>query len=177
MEWMYKFFDIFKVCVYFFVWFCFVVVEYVSQVYVLVNSYKINVDFIKYFDDLRWMVRVKVCWFFGIDVELGGEQGKGIGWLWVGLKELGVEWEGKYGFFGSGEKVKLLLMKGFKKEWIERREDKKIEKGLDWGVDVGRLEERRVIEMLEGKWVRQNDMVCCLLGEGIIVNIYMVNNF
>jgi hypothetical protein len=48
-------------------------------------------------------------------------------------------------------------LKGLRKEWSERREDKKVEKGLDWGADGGRLEETRVIEMLEAKWVKQND--------------------
>jgi hypothetical protein len=49
--------------------------------------------------------------------------------------------------------------KGLRKEWTERREDKKVEKGLDWGGDAGKLEETRVIEMLEAKWVKQNDTV------------------
>lgn len=174
---MYKSPDIPKVRAHLFARLCLAAAEHASQAYALVNSHKINADFIKYLDDLRRTARAKACRFFGIDAELGGEQGKGIGWLWAGLKELGVEREGKHGSSGSGEKAKSSLMKGLKKEWTERREDKKIEKGLDWGADAGRLEERRVIEMLEGKWVRQNDTVRCLLGEGIIANIYMANNF
>jgi hypothetical protein len=49
-----------------------------------------------------------------------------------------------------------------RKEWSERREDRKVEKGLDWGADGGRLEETRVIEMLEAKWTKQNDTVSSL---------------
>ncbi|KAK4681699.1 hypothetical protein QC764_109700 [Podospora pseudoanserina] len=158
-EWMYKSPDIPKVRAHLFARLCLAAAEHASQAYALVNSHKINADFIKYLDDLRRTARAKACRFFGIDAELGGEQGKGIGWLWAGLKELGVEREGKHGSSSIGEKAKSSLMKGLKKEWTERREDKKIEKGLDWGADAGRLEERRVIEMLEGKWVRQNDTI------------------
>jgi hypothetical protein len=46
-----------------------------------------------------------------------------------------------------------------KKEWAEKREDRKVEKGANWGADAGRLEETRVIEMLEAKWTKQNDTV------------------
>jgi hypothetical protein len=47
----------------------------------------------------------------------------------------------------------------FKKEWTEKREDKKIEKGTAWGSDAGKLEEGRVLEMLSVKWNKMNDMV------------------
>jgi hypothetical protein len=53
--------------------------------------------------------------------------------------------------------------RGLKKEWGERREDKKVERGLDWGADAGKLEETRVIEMLEAKWTKQNDTVSRLV--------------
>ena len=46
-----------------------------------------------------------------------------------------------------------------KKEWSEKREDRKVERGTGWGADGGRLEETRVIEMLEAKWTKQNDTV------------------
>jgi hypothetical protein len=46
-----------------------------------------------------------------------------------------------------------------KKEWSEKREDKKVERGVNWGTDAGKLEETRVIEMLEAKWTKQNDTV------------------
>ncbi|EAQ93354.1 hypothetical protein CHGG_01589 [Chaetomium globosum CBS 148.51] len=89
---------------------------------------------------------------------LGGETGTGIAWLRAGLGEVGVERKGgeKSGGGGGGGGGSGGL-KGLRKEWSERREDKKVEKGLDWGADGGRLEETRVIEMLEAKWVKQND--------------------
>lgn len=57
-----------------------------------------------------------------------------------------------------------------KKEWAERREERRLEKEsggkdrvakgeLDPGDDAGREEECRVIEMLETKWERMNDTV------------------
>jgi hypothetical protein len=56
-----------------------------------------------------------------------------------------------------------------KREWAERREEKKIgkdagggrgDKGvLDAGDDAGRDEEGRVITMLETNWVKMNDTV------------------
>ncbi|KAK4175119.1 hypothetical protein QBC36DRAFT_355572 [Triangularia setosa] len=153
-EWMYKSPDIPKVRAHLFARLCLAAAEHASQAYALVNSHKINSEFVKYLDDLRRTARARACRFFGIDAELGGEQGKGIGWLWAGLKELGVDREGKH---GAGGRETKSLMKGLKKEWTERKEDKKVERGLDWGGDAGRLEEMRVIEMLEGKWVRQNN--------------------
>ena len=45
-----------------------------------------------------------------------------------------------------------------KKGWAERREDRKIEKGGQWGSDGGRFEEARIIEMLDQKWNKMNDM-------------------
>ncbi|KAK0670382.1 hypothetical protein QBC41DRAFT_345566 [Cercophora samala] len=161
-EWMYKPPDIPKVRAHLFARLCLAAAEHAGQAYALVNTHKVSSEFVRYLDDLRRVARAKACRFFGIDAELGGEQGKGIAWLWAGLKELGVDREGKHGggsgSSNTGEKSKS-LMKGLKKEWTERREDKKVERGLDWGADAGRLEERRVIEMLEGKWVRQNDTI------------------
>jgi hypothetical protein len=57
-----------------------------------------------------------------------------------------------------------------KREWSERREERKMEKDAgsrDWGErseldpgdNAGREEEGRVIEMLETKWIRMNDTI------------------
>ncbi|KAL2271143.1 hypothetical protein VTJ83DRAFT_514 [Remersonia thermophila] len=107
-------------------------------------------ELVRYANDVRRTSRARACRFFGVDAELGGETGKGIAWLRAGLQELGVE---------DGKGSKIGGLKGLKKEWSERREDKKVERGLDWGADGGRLEETRVIEMLEAKWVKQNDTI------------------
>jgi uncharacterized membrane protein YgcG len=111
---------------------------------------------IRYAEDLRRASRARACRFFGIDAELGGETGTGIAWLRAGLGELGVERK------GEGDRRERGGFRGLRKEWSERREDRKVEKGLDWGADGGRLEETRVIEMLEAKWTKQNDTVSSL---------------
>lgn len=74
---MFKVLDILKVWVYLYVCFCFVVFEYVVKVVFLcyfggLSGMKIDVGFVKYLEDLCWISCVKVCWFFGIDVEFGG---------------------------------------------------------------------------------------------------------
>lgn len=107
---------------------------------------------LKYMEDLKRTSRAKACRFFAIDAELDGKTGEAIAWLLAGKKELG---------FAStnGEGSRLKGLAKLKKDWTERREDKKIEKGGVWGNDAGRLEEARVIEMLEKKWNKMNDTV------------------
>ena len=107
---------------------------------------------IRYMGDLKRTSRAKACRFFAIDAEMDGRTGEAIAWLLGGKKELG---------FAStnDEGSKLKGLAKLKKDWTERREDKKIEKGGVWGSDAGRLEEARVIEMLEKKWNKMNDTV------------------
>lgn len=116
-----------------------------------VSSGKLNEGFIKYLEDLRRTSRAKACRFFGIDAELGGQTGNAIGWLHAAYQELGIEVK------DSSKKSSGLGR--LKKEWSEKREDRRVEKGTTWGADAGKLEETRVIEMLETKWAKQNDTV------------------
>lgn len=132
---------------------------------------------LKYIHDLGLTARAKAYRFFGIDADLGGEQGQGIAWLRAAKRELGFgilivggSGDGGQGGGGSssissrggggggGMKAKGGFAK-FKKEWTERREDKRIEKGEEWGGDAGRLEEGRIVDMLEKKWNKINDIV------------------
>ncbi|KAJ0108511.1 hypothetical protein J7T55_002115 [Diaporthe amygdali] len=113
------------------------------------GSGKLNEGFVKYLEDLRRTSRAKACRFFGIDAELGGQTGNAIGWLHAAYQELGVEVK------DSSKKSSGLGR--LKKEWSEKREDRRVEKGTTWGADAGKLEETRVIEMLEAKWSKQND--------------------
>lgn len=131
---------------------------------------------LKYIHDLGLTARAKAYRFFGIDADLGGEQGQGIAWLRAAKRELGfgILVVGDSGDVGQGaggsssssrggggsggRKVKGGFAK-LKKEWTERREDKKIEKGEEWGGDAGRLEEGRIVDMLEKKWNKINDIV------------------
>ncbi len=120
------------------------------------RPYHVDDSLIKFTSDLKRTSKAKACRFFGIGAELSGETGQGIAWLIGGKKALGFEVLQE-----EGSKFKGIAK--FKKDWTERREDKKIEKGKDWGKDAGRLEEARIIEMLEKKWNKMNDTVTGLL--------------
>ena len=106
----------------------------------------------KYAKDLQKTSRAKACRFYGIEAELSGKIGEAIAWLEAGKKELGFRTNEE-----QGSKTKALAK--FRKNWTELKEDKKIVKGVDWGSDAGRLEEARVIEMLEQKWNKENDLI------------------
>ncbi|KAK3906693.1 hypothetical protein C8A05DRAFT_29445 [Staphylotrichum tortipilum] len=152
-EWMYKAPDLPRVRAHLFARLCLAAAEHAAQAAAAAGAVaRVDGGFVKYAEDLRRASRARACRFFGIDKELAGETGEGIAWLRAGLGELGVERKGE----GKGGGLK-----GLRKEWSERREDKKVERGLDWGADGGRLEETRVIEMLEAKWVKQNDTMQC----------------
>ncbi|SPQ18136.1 d911976f-2399-4e21-b16a-f0602a608591 [Thermothielavioides terrestris] len=167
-EWMYKAPDLPRVRAHLFARLCLAAAEHAAQAQAAAgalggrrgsgagagsgsgSAVAVADGFLRYLEDLRRASRARACRFFGIDAELGGQTGTAIAWLRAGLAELGVERKGDGGKGGGG-------LKGLRKEWNERREDKKVERGLDWGADGGRLEETRVIEMLEAKWTKQND--------------------
>ena len=108
---------------------------------------------VDYSKDLAKTSRAKACRFFGIDAELRGKMGEAIAWLNGGLKELDIKPS------GTSEASKAKGFSKLKQNWVEKREDKKIEKGGEWGSDAGRFEEGRVLQMLEKKWNKVNDMV------------------
>ncbi|EFQ35250.1 pH-response regulator protein palC [Colletotrichum graminicola] len=152
-EWMYKAPEIPKVRAHLFARLCLAAAEHASQASSLCQaagrgSSKVNEGILRYLEDLRRTCRAKACRFFGIDAEIGGQVGTAIAWLQAGLQELGVE--SKYSNKSSG-------FGRFKKEWSEKREERKVEKGTTWGADGGKGEETRVIEFLEGKWHKLND--------------------
>ncbi|KAI0446717.1 pH-response regulator protein palC [Xylaria telfairii] len=151
-EWMYKAPEIPKVRAHLFARLSLAAADHAAQASSLSQQRKggskINDDLIRYLDDLRKTSRAKACRFFGIDAELSGQTGNAIGWLRCGLQELGIE---------PKEAKKGLSLSRMKKDWSERREDKKVERGTNWGSDAGKLEETRVIEMLEAKWTKIND--------------------
>lgn len=167
-EWMVKAPEIPKVRAHLFARLCIAAGEHAGRAEVLFSSssssstrgggMKLDDDIIEYTQDLRKTARAKACRFFGVDEELGGETGKAIAWLRGAKKQLGMsvggEEEGGKGWGKGWGKVK----RGFE----EKREDKRIEKGGEWGADAGRIEEGRVVEMLERKWVKVNDTVRCL---------------
>ena len=160
-EWMIKAPKIPKVRAHLFARLCLAAAQHAANALSLLKTSsgkgKIDVELVRYVEDLRRSGRGKACRFFGIDAELGGQTGTGIAWLQAGMHELGVS------STEHGEKKGLSLSR-FKKEWTEKREDKKIEKGAAWGSDAGKMEEGRVLEMLEKKWVKMNDTVSPTLG-------------
>lgn len=164
-EWMIKAPEIPKVRAHLFARLCLAAAEHAGMALAMLGaSKKVDEALVRYVDDLRRAARGKACRFLGIDAELGGRTGEGIAWLRAGKKELG--------FLGSGEKDAEKGLKGlarFKKEWTEKREDRRIEKGAEWGGDAGRMEEGRVVEMLERKWVKMNDTVSPFSHDNLLV--------
>lgn len=157
-EWMYKAPNIPKVRAHLFARLCLAAGEHAARAASLLRASpagKIDAELLRYVEDLRRTSRAKACRFFGIDSELGGQMGVAIAWLNGGLKELGIEVPASY---EAGRKKSFGLSR-LKKEWSEKREDRRVEKEAAWGIDAGRAEEGRVLEMLSDKWNRDNDMV------------------
>lgn len=152
-DWMIKPPEIPKVRAHLFARLCLAAAEHAAKAEaMLCASGTVDEALMKYVNDLRKTSRAKACRLLGINAELEGETGQAIAWL-VGAKK-------QLGFGGpndEGSRMKGLAK--FKKDWTEKREDKKIEKGGEWGSDAGRLEELRVIEMLDQKWNKLNDTV------------------
>ena len=153
-EWMIKPPEIPKVRAHLFARLCLAASEHAGKAEAMLSaSGRVDEDVLKYVSNLRRTSRARACRFFGIDAELGGDMGKGIAWLAGGKKQLGFTRP-------EDESSKLRGIAKLKKDWSERKEDKKIEKGGDWGGDAGRFEELRIIEMLEQKWNKMNDTAC-----------------
>ncbi|KAI9694415.1 MAG: hypothetical protein M1822_000031 [Bathelium mastoideum] len=114
---------------------------------------KVDEGLVRYAQDLRRTARAKACRFLGVDAEGRGNAGEGIGWLRGAKRELGV-WKGAKG----DEQNKNRGLAKLKREWTEKREDRKIEKGgEEWGLDGGKAEEERVVDWLDEKWSKTND--------------------
>jgi hypothetical protein len=115
------------------------------------NARGLDDDLITYVDDLRRTARAKAARFHGIGAENQGKTGEGIAWIKGARHELGII---------KSDERKLGSFSKFKKDWKEKKEDRKILKGeSDWGTDAGKFEEGRVLDMLETKWVKMNDTV------------------
>ncbi|KAJ3528766.1 hypothetical protein NM208_g10055 [Fusarium decemcellulare] len=153
-EWMFKAPDIPKVRAHLYARLCLAASEHAAKASSLCSSagagsHKMNSGLLKYLEDLRRTCRARACRFFGIDAELGGQTAEGIGWVRAGLSELGVE--------VKDSSKKGLSFSRFKKDLTEKREDRRVDKEAAWGADAGKLEETRVLEMLDAKWNKIND--------------------
>ena len=150
-EWMYKSPDIPKVRAHLFARLALQSAEYAEKASALLRG-AVGEELVTYVQNVQRTSKAKACRFLGIDAELGGKAGEGIAWLNGGLRELGFKVE-------EGSSTKKTGLSKFKKSWQDRREDKKIEKSREWGLDAGRLDESRVLEMLSEKWNKSNDLV------------------
>ncbi|EMC93423.1 hypothetical protein BAUCODRAFT_240101 [Baudoinia panamericana UAMH 10762] len=150
-DWMFKAPSIPKVRAHLFARICLAAAEHAGQAQGLLSSGKIDDDLVKYATDLRRTAKCKAIRFLAIDADLGGKTGEALAWLKGARKQLGLTVELEDG--------KRKGFKGFKQSWQERREDRKIEKGVEWGMDAGRYEEARVLESLEAKWDRENSTI------------------
>ncbi|OCK85129.1 pH-response regulator protein palC [Lepidopterella palustris CBS 459.81] len=153
-DWMFKAVEIPKVRAHLFARLCLSAAGHAAKAQAMLGrASKVDESLVKYLDDLRRTARGKACRFLGIDAELAGRTGEGIAWLRGAKKELG------FAAMGAEEEKKASGFAKLKKEWAEKREDRKIEKGGDWGADAGKFEEGRVVDMLEKKWVKMNDTI------------------
>lgn len=158
-EWMFKAPDIPKVRAHLYARLCLAASEHAAKASALCQSARagpsgVSSGFLRYLEDLRRTSRAKACRFFGIDAELGGETAEGIAWARAGLHELGIEVkDAKKGLSLSR------TMKGFH----EKREDRRVDKETTWGADAGKLEETRILELLDAKWSKINDTVSIVM--------------
>jgi hypothetical protein len=147
-DWMYKAPTIKKVRAHLFARICLAAAEHASQACGLLAAGKVDEDLVKYANDLRRTARGKAVRFLAIDADLSDKTGEALALLKGARKELG--------FATELEDGKRKGLRGLKQSWQERREDRKIEKGGEWGLDAGRFEEGRIVEMLEAKWDKEN---------------------
>ncbi|KAJ4345589.1 uncharacterized protein N0V89_011722 [Didymosphaeria variabile] len=138
-DWMFKSVEIPKVRAHLFARLCLSSAEHAAKAQAMLGrSSKVDDSFTKYIDDFRRTARGKACRFLGVDAELAGKTGDGIAWLRGAQKELG------FSAIDADEEKKKSGLSKLKKEWAEKREDKK---------------EGRVVDMLLKKWEKMNDTI------------------
>ena len=161
-DWMIKAPEIPKVRAHLFARLCLAASEHAGRASSLLSSTgakgqgKIDDDLLKYVESLRRTSRAKACRFFGIDAELSGQTGTGLAWLQAGLHSLGLSAASDT---SESKKSGLGGLGRLKREWNEKRENQKVERGTAWGADAGRAEEARVLESLDKKWGKMNDTI------------------
>ena len=113
------------------------------------TNLKINPDITRYADNLHRVSRAKACRFFGIDADLSGETGKGIGWLRAGLHELGLPMNP-----ASSSSLSTKL-----KSTLQSRSPSSSSSSHNqsWGLDAGKDLESLTLTSLHTKWTKIND--------------------
>jgi hypothetical protein len=156
-DWMYKSPSIPKVRARLYAGIALAAAEHANQAHGLLarsTSGKVDEDLVGYANDLKRTARGKAIRFLAINAELSNSTGEALAWLAGAKRELGMA-----GAQTNSSSNKRTGLRGLKQSWQERREDKRVEKGGEWGLDGGRLEECRVVEMLDAKWDRENSAV------------------
>jgi len=162
-EWIYKAPSITKVRAHLFARLCMAAAEHASkaQSSLALSGRSLDSSLLKYTDDLRRSSRAKACRFLGIDSDITGSTGEAIAWLRAAQHELGLA-RAESSEDESGRKKPSALLsrfKNIKEERAERKEDKLLSRGGDWGSDAGRIEEARVLDSLLDKWTKMNNTV------------------
>lgn len=162
-EWMYKAPTISKVRAHLFARLCMAAAEHASKAQsgLTLASRALEPSLLKYTDDLRRSSRAKACRFLGLDAEITGRTGEGIAWLRAAQKELGLA-RAEASDDDPKKKTPAALLsrfKNIKEERAERKEDKLLARGGDWGSDAGRTEEARILDSLLEKWTKMNNTV------------------
>ncbi|KAF2750767.1 pH-response regulator protein-like protein palC [Sporormia fimetaria CBS 119925] len=153
-DWMFKSVEIPKVRAHLFARLCLASCDHATKAQaMLARAPNVSEKLTQYVDDLRRTAKGKACRFLGVDAELSGKTGDGIAWLRGANKELG------FTSTSTEEEKKPSGLSKLKKEWQEKREDRKIEKNEGWGSDAGKYEEGRVVGMLLEKWTKTNDTI------------------
>ncbi|KAJ5256532.1 hypothetical protein N7478_012636 [Penicillium angulare] len=171
-EWMVKAPEIPKVRALLFARLCVRAAEYAEQSGAGLGSARsgkerLDDEITRYAGVLGRVSRARACRFFGLDAELAGKTGEGIAWLNAARTALGLRGTGSASQVENDRGSSKGGFSRLKREWAERREEKKIGKdagggrgdkgSLESGDDAGRDEEGRVIATLETKWVRMNN--------------------
>ncbi|TID17053.1 pH-response regulator protein-like protein palC [Venturia nashicola] len=153
-DWMFKAPEMPKVRAMLFARLCLAAAEHAANGLASARNVKgVDEKLVQYLDDLRCTARAKAARFLGIDAEGVGKVGEGIAWLRGARNELGFSAAGDEGTQKRG-------LGKLRKEWKEKREDKKVERAdAEWGGDAGRFEEGRALDMLLSKWEKMNDTV------------------
>jgi hypothetical protein len=146
-EWMYKAPEIPKIRALLDARLCLAAAEHAGKAVAGLGKSRDGVE--KYVVDLRRVSRCKAARFFGMDAEMEGKTGEAVAWLRGGRVELS----------GGKKEDEGGRLRKLKKEWGEKREGRKVEGDGEWGLDAGKGEEERVLELLERKWVKMNDTV------------------
>ncbi|KAI5371062.1 Putative pH-response regulator protein palC [Septoria linicola] len=168
-DWMFKAPTIPKVRAHLYARFCLAAAEHATAACGLLSrsgssnisltnpSTNISDSLTKYATDLRRTARAKAARFLAIDAELSGKTGQALAYLHGALTELSLSTS-----TSSSSDSKRKGLTGLKQTFLERREDRKAASpsgSSTWGMDAGRFEEARVIEMLEAKWDKENSTI------------------